>query len=146
MSLDCSTIALVEQYITQYLLASGSAPYMFTRQTANLNTYLDNGNIPSNKTGVPFGLNNGKLGKLWVGNELLTPFDFSIYWHLGDEISLTLLATVTFTGAARTQLFDASDFGIVAVPKDVQLAGRITAVAATRPKNIKVYPIVTGNN
>lgn len=145
MSLDCTTIAYIEQYVSKALFAAAGTPYLFTRQSANEGTYLDNGNIPSNKTGVPFGLNNGLLFGLWIGNELLTPFDVELYHHLGDEVSLTLIGTFSFTGAARSEILGIADFGTVNIPKDVQLAMRIVNTVATKPKNIKVYPFIRGN-
>lgn len=146
MSLDCTIIAFVEQQITKSLAAAGKPSYAWGRGGANTDgSYLDNHGVPSNKVGIPFGLNNGLLTELWVGNELLAEFDINIFHHLGDEVSLTLLTTVTVPAAARTKTFNAVDLGVVNVPKDVQIACQVVNATAGSPRNTSVHATITGS-
>ena len=75
---------------------SASPGYAFGRsgnRVANdwLNIY---GQIRSNRTGIPFGLNNGRIIEIWAGNEDINTFDITIYEHQGDSVGLTSLTTV----------------------------------------------------
>jgi hypothetical protein len=144
----CSELAHIEELIKQVAASAGKPSYSFGHGGAvTVLTWLDSGNsIPSNKTGIPFGLNNGLLTSLWVGNELLVAYDLSVYWHLGDETSLTLLKTVTVPNTARTKTFDAIDLGVVNVPVDVQIAMRVTAVPGTNPKNMAAHATISGTS
>lgn len=139
-------LAHIEEIVRQIGANSGKPSYSFGHGGAVTNlTWLDSGNnIPSNKTGIPFGLNNGYLTGLWIGNESLVAFDLSIYHHLGNETSLTLLTTVTVPNTDRTKTFSLLDLGIIVVPKDVQLAMQITAVPGTNPRNVAAYATLTG--
>ena len=146
MSLKCTIIALIEQFATALIAASGKPSYVAGRGGANPDlTWLDDQGVPTNKTGIPFGLNNGLLKELWVGNELLTQYEMKVYWHDGDEVNLTLLKTVTIPNTARTKTFNAVDLGIVNVPKGVQIAFQVDNSVGGAPKNTKVHATITGS-
>jgi hypothetical protein len=145
MSAECETLILIEQHVKLINQGSGKPSYDFGASgAAPALTWLDSHGRPSNKTGIPFGLDNGKLIEIWVGNELLVEYEFSLYWHEGDETNLTLLKSVTVPAANRTATFDQAAIGDIDVPKDKQIAGRITAVTATNPRNVGAYAIITG--
>ena len=118
---------------------SASPGYAFGRTGNNgtndwLNMY--GGDIRSHRTGIPFGLNDGEIVEVWVGNEDVSTFDISIYEHQGDSIGLALLTTVSLV-AVRNQLFTVS----VPVTKDRQIAARVTSGSA---KNVAVFLIIKG--
>ena len=118
---------------------SSNPGYAFGRPgNVPANAWLNSESIPSNKTGIPFGLLNGSLEGVWVGNEDINTFDIEVFQHLGNEIGLTFLKSVTVT-ASRSGIFIITS---VAITKDVQLAIRITNGAA---KNIKVYLDIKGD-
>ena len=127
------------QFKTNPFRVSSNPGYAFGRGgNVPANAWLNSEGIPSNKTGIPFGLANGSLEGIWVGNEDLSTFDIEIFQHLGDEIALTFLKSETVT-ASRNEIFIITG---VAITKDVQLAVRITNGSA---KNIKVYLDIKGD-
>lgn len=145
MSQECETIILIEQHVRLITAGSGKPTYDFgLKGAATALTWLDTQGRPSNKTGIPFGLSNGKLVEIWCGNEDLVEYEFSLYHHEGDEVNLTLLKSVTVPAAARTKVFSVADIGDIDVPKDVQIAARVTAVTAANPRNVGAYAIITG--
>jgi hypothetical protein len=103
---------------------------------------LRTGSVPSNKTGVTMGINNPKLKQIDIGNEDISTFDIGIYEHEGNEINLTLLATVSVV-SARTGSFTVLDFGEVIATQGRQLAVRITAGSA---KNLGVDVTLIGQS
>ena len=145
--LSCNQLAHIEEFTGSALASSGKPSYSYGRaSTVTVGTWLDGGNnIPSNETGIPFGLNNGALAELWIGNKNLVEYDISVYHHLGDEVGLTLLTTVTVPAAARTKVFKIIDFGVVSIPIGVQLAVQVTAVPGSNPRSIAVHATVLGS-
>ena len=138
--LDCETLAFIEETIFQVFVNSSKPNQWFTK-TGNVisGAYLNNGGIPSNVVGLPFGLNNGQLIKVWIGKEDASDLNLGIYTHDGDEVNLTLIHTVSMLIAdGRTKSFDVSG---VSIAKDKQIAIKITSGTA---KNIKSYIITTG--
>jgi hypothetical protein len=104
------------------------------------NAWLINNEVPSNRVGTPFNLDNGRLERLWVGNQNPNTFSITIYEHDGNQINLTALATVTLT-SERSRFFDASDFGVVPVTNGKQIGVRITSGSA---KNPEVFAQISG--
>jgi len=105
--------------------------------------FLINNQVFSNKVGVPFGLNDGKLVEVWVGVQDPTTCTIRFYWHEGDEINLTTLTTLNIIpGDGRSKTFDVGDLGTINIPKDKQLA---CAVVSGNGKNLKVFVIASGN-
>jgi hypothetical protein len=130
----CDDIPIIEQMIGFSISNSASPGFIFGRGgNASSNTWLINNEVPSNITGIPFGLNNGKLLEVWVASENVDTYDIEVYWHLGDEISLTLLTTVNVV-AQRQDFFGVLDFGLINVPTEVQLGAKITGGSAKNPK------------
>ena len=146
--LSCSTLAHAEELIRQLLASAGKPSYAFGKgATVTVNDWLDSGNnIPSNETGIPFGLSNGQIVEVWVGNKNLVAYDLSIYHHLGDETSLTLIVTLTIPAGNRTATFNVTDFGILSVPIDVQIAMRVTAVPGANPRSVSAHATITGSS
>lgn len=144
--LSCNQLAHMEELIKIISANSGKPSYAFGRPSSvNAGTWLFSGNsVPSNKTGIPFGLNNGQLIYAWVGNEDLVAYDVEVYYHLGDETSLTLLTTLNISAAARTDTFDITDFGTVNIPNNVQIAAKVSSVAAGNPKNVSIHLTIAG--
>ncbi len=144
--INCNDLAHIEELVKQIAASSGKPSYSYGySSSAPLNTWLEHGpKISSNKNGIPFGLNNGQMTEIWVGNSQLVQFDITAYWHLGDEVSLTALTTVTVPNTARTQTFNVSDFGVVSVPKDVQIAFRVTDVPGANPRDIGLHATIVG--
>ena len=104
--------------------------------------FLLNNQVFSNKTGVPFGLNDGALKEIWIGVQDPTDVTIRFYYHDGNEINLTSLATVNLVVAdGRNKTFDVGDLGVINIPKDKQLAA---AVIGGNGKNIKAFVIVSG--
>ena len=94
----------------------------------------------SNITGQPFGYYNGELKEIWTGNQDLSTYGVSVYYHYGDETNLTLLTTVSVVNS-RIQSFSDTDFGLIQVPKDSQLAVRIVSGTC---KDVSVFLNLAG--
>ena len=94
------------------------------------NTWLSNDSVPSNTTGRNFSLQNGLLKQIAVANELVNTFDVELYEH--DGTTFTLLATVSIV-AARTGVFDDTDFGVVNITQGKELAIKISTGASKNP-------------
>lgn len=144
--LSCAQIAYMEEFHKQRF-ANYSKVEFEHGYASNVNnlTWLEcKRDIPSNKTGWPFGLNNGELFYVWVGNSNLVQYDLTIYWHEGDEVNLTSLDTRTITNTQRSHFFTAADFGLVSVPKDKQIAWRVTDVPGSKPENVAVHTTIIG--
>lgn len=111
--------------------ASASPGYGFGRQgnVGNNTWLLRSGGVPSNKTGVEVSITNPVLSRIDIGNENINTFDVSIYEHEGDEINLTLLATVSVV-SARSATFDESNFGTINITSGRQVAVRVTSGSA----------------
>ena len=113
--------------------ASVSASPGFTFNSpgnASNNTWMQVGQVISNKTGINFPLYNGILFELSVANEISNTFDVELYEH--DGSTFTLLATVSVT-AARSDTFDSSDFGVVNITHGLELAAKIVNGSAKNP-------------
>jgi len=144
--LSCDKLALVEELVQQAVANSGKPTYDFGKGGANPAwTWLEHHGRPTNKVGIPFGLNNGKLTEIWVGNEDLVAYSFGVYYHFGNEIGLTLLKQVSIPAANRTKTFAVGDIGDISVPKDCQIATRVMTVT-TSPKNIGAHLTIRGTN
>lgn len=142
--LKCDDLALVEELIKQISANSGKPSFAYGKGGANPDlTWLDSHGRPSNKVGIPFGLNNGKITEIWVGNELLVEYDIGIYFHYGAEVGLTLLKQVTIPATARTKTFDVADFGDILVPVDCQVAVRVLDPVGI-PRNAGVHLTIVG--
>ena len=130
----CDDIPLIEQMIGFSISNSASPGFIFGRGgNAAANSWLINNEVPSNITGIPFGLNNGKLLEVWAASEDVDTYSVEVYWHLGDEVSLTLLTTVNVV-ATRQDFFGVLDFGVVNVPPQIQLATKLVGGSAKNPK------------
>lgn len=119
--------------------ASASPGYSFGR-SANAGPgawLLRTGSVPSNKTGIPVAITNPSLSLISIGNENINTFDVGIYEHEGDEINLTLLATVSVINK-RTENFDVD----IPVTSGRQLAAKVESGSA---KNIGVSLQLKGN-
>lgn len=145
--LNCDDIAITEELIRQLVASAGKPSYQFGLSGSNpANSWLDAAGKPSNKTGIPFGLNNGKLIEVWVGNELLAAYEIKIYYHYGDETGLTLLKTLNVPNAARTKTFTITDIGDVSVPSNCQIAVRVGSITGTpNPMNVGVHATILGS-
>ena len=138
--LNCEIMAFIEEMVFQVFVNSSKPPQWFTKiGNAGAGTYLENGGIPSNVVGLPFGLNNGQLVKVWVGKEDPSDVDIGVYTHDGDEINLTLIHTVNMLIAdGRVKSFD--EHG-VRIRKDKQITMKI--ISGTSKKG-KAYIVTTG--
>lgn len=146
--IDAEILAFIEEYVHLGTASVGKPSYSFGyAATANALTWLEHtSGVVSNKTGLPFGLNNGRLVELWVGSDALRTYDISIYYHSGDSVGLTLLKTVSIPNTDRTKVFSLADLGTVVVPKNKQIAVQISSVTGTNPKNLAVHATITGTN
>ena len=142
VSLDNSTIDCIDEAcdvqagfeeICDVISTGTDTDIAFTRTgDVGSSKWLYQGTVFSNRVGIPFNLNNGKLLEVWCGSKDLDTYDVTIYWHEGDEINLTSLVTVSVI-SSRLQGFDVVDFGDISIPKGKQLAVRITDGSAREP-------------
>lgn len=96
-------------------------------------SWLLNDTVPANLSGREVFLYNAVVESVYISKQDTNIVKFSVYYHSGDSIGLTLLGSVT-TGAQRGQ-----DFAVSwAVPKGKQLALRI----ATDTPNSAKEPVV----
>jgi len=97
--------------------------YLYSRSNILIpNTWLLNGNIPSNVSGTLIYTNNTQIEKIFVSNEIVNNFDISIYSHDGNNTNLVLLGTVNII-SSKGQYFPVS--WNVAINK--QIAVRLTS-------------------
>lgn len=144
--MNCSDMIWTEELIRLFVAGTGKPQHDFGFAGATPeNTWLDTQSRPSNKVGSPFGLNNGRLVTLWVGNELLAAYQIKIYYHYGDEVGLTLLKTLNVPNTSRTKVFTLSDIGTVSVPNGCQIAARIGTITGTpTPRNTGCIATILG--
>jgi hypothetical protein len=124
-----------------------SVSYEMTRKNPIEGSWMYSGELPTNKTGIPFGLLNGLIEGIWVGASNDSEFDVEIYHHLGNELSLTLLVaafTVDFSPTNLTLDFTDADYGVTNIPQGVQLAAKIVNVV-TAPNDLKIILRPTGD-
>lgn len=127
-------IAIVEQLITSGISTSASPGFVYSRSgNATPGTWLSNNSVPSNITGIPFGLDNGKVVQIWAASQNIDSYTIEVYHHLGDETSLTFLTSVNVV-SVRQDFFGITDFGSVPIPKNVQMAVKLVGGAAKNPK------------
>jgi len=104
--------------------ASASPGFAFTRSgTSGSGTWLQNGSVPSNITGITFPFYQGKLTEMTFSNENLATCTVGIYEH--DKVTYTLLYTMTVSAAYSK-------------------VDSVTGVNVTRGKEIAVK-VVTGS-
>ena len=138
----CDDIPLIEQLIGNKLASSANPGFIFGRGgNSSNNTWLLNNDVPSNITGIPYGLSGGNLLQVWVASENVDTYSIEIYRHLGDEVALTLLTTVSVV-STRQAFFGIPDFGSVPILSNVQIATRLVGGSA---KNIKVSVFIGGS-
>lgn len=130
----CDDIPLIEQLIGNKLATSANPGFLLGRGGNVPNgSWLFNNDVPSNITGIPFGLAGGNLLQVWAASQNVDTYSIEVYYHFGDEVGLTLLTTVTVV-ALRQDFFGIADFGSVPVPQNVQIAGKLVGGAAKNPK------------
>jgi len=119
-------------------VASATPSYTFTR-SGNIpeNTFLYNGTVPSNRTGVPVMTLGAKIERMAVGTEDLNSYTVNIYTHNGDEINLALVHTQVVSSTRSAQYSVPS----IDIPIGKQVAISITNGSA---KNISVSLIIKG--
>lgn len=90
----------VQDAITE-IGASASPGFSFGRSgSLNNNTWLRRpGNVPSNRAGVTVSINNPVVVGVSCANRNVETYDVEIYEHEGNSNNLTLLGTVTVSGA-----------------------------------------------
>jgi hypothetical protein len=97
------------------------------------NTWLEVGNVPSNKTGINFPLYNGDLFQISVSNENVNTFDIELYEH--DGTIFTLITTVSII-AQRSNVFNSTTWtpaGPKAITQGKELAAKLVNGSAKNP-------------
>ena len=108
--------------ITTTAAIAATPGYSWGRQGSSIAlTWLLNNGVPSNKSGLPFGLIGGQGKEVTIASSSLSTFELGIYEHDGDENNLTLLDTLSFTNTARTQVFTTT----FSITQGKQLATRV---------------------
>lgn len=81
--------------------ASASPGFSFGRNgNLSQNTWLRRpGNVPSNRAGVTINISSPTIVKVACANRNVETYDVEVYEHDGNQSGLTLLGTVTVTGA-----------------------------------------------
>ena len=132
------TQAAIEE--VQVASANSSSPGFTWGRSGNLstNTWLLNDGVPSNKAGRTIVLSNAKIAKIFTASEDLNTYDVGIYSHDGDDINITLIATLVVT-ASRT---GNSGTVSISVPSGKQLGVKIDTGSA---KNLVVGIIMQGS-
>jgi hypothetical protein len=102
--------------------ASASPGFSFGR-SGNIpkNTWLSNETVPSNKAGRFVYINNAVITRVFLSSEDVDTYDVQVYHHLGDEVNLTLVGTVSVV-SARGDTFPVN----WAVPTGTQLAIKVS--------------------
>ena len=123
--------------------ASASPGFSFGR-SGNLSsgTWLRRpGNVPSNRAGVTIPIANPIITKISCSNRNIETYEVEIYEHEGNEVNLTLLATISIT-AARGGVFPV----LVSATEGKQLAARLGNTAANNVRDVGVDIVLTGDN
>ena len=144
MPLDCEILAFIEQHVSITVGGTSKPQYAWGRAGSNNPLqYLDNNGVPSNRSGIPFGKNNGQLIELWISNPNLADFDISLYHHEGNEFNLTLVTTKNIAATDRVKIYTVADLG-QSIPNGVQMAARIAAVNSGNAKDTEVFAQIIG--
>lgn len=93
--MKCDDLAIIEQLIGGAVANSVSPGFTYGRSgNVPAESWYINNEVVSNITGIPFGLQAGKILAVWAGSQLTATYDIEIYEHEGNEVNLTLLATI----------------------------------------------------
>lgn len=101
-------------------------------------TWLTNEGVPSNKAGRAITFNSPQIVRIFSATEDLDTYTLQIYEHAGNEVSLTLLTSLSVT-SSRT-----GDSGVISVSVT---SGRQLAIllSSGTAKNIVVGTILKGD-
>lgn len=125
---------------------SASPGFSFGRgSNISAGTFLNRtGNVPSNRTGVTFGLYNGNLDEINVGSENINTYDVTVWQHDGDFINPIEIATVSVVASRAESFVRDTDFTIVNLPvRGKQFAVEISSGSG---RNIGVDLQLSGTN
>jgi hypothetical protein len=125
-----------------YKLGNSSSPGFTYGRSGTLpsSTWLLADTVPCNLSGRVNFLNNCKIVRIVSANQVADVIKIGVYSHDGDEVNLTLLATVT-TAATKTNIFTVS----VSVPYNKQLAVRVEPNSPSSGKNMEVGLLLNGD-
>ena len=102
------------------------------------------GGVPSNRTGVTFGLYNGILDEISVGTENLETYTIEIIQHDGNEINSVSIASVSIVNLRKAVFSVGVDYTQTnPLVRNKQIAVKITSGSA---KNIGVDLQLSGTN
>jgi hypothetical protein len=119
--------------------ASASPGFSWGRSgSTGAGTWLLNDGVPSNKSGRTIVLGDSKIVKIFSATEDANTYTLSLYWHEGNEINLTFLATLTVTASRSGNSGTIS----VPVPNGKQLAAQLATGSA---KNIVAGMVIQGD-
>lgn len=122
----------IEDLCTKIQTAA-SPGFSFGRQGNISNgTFLNRpGGVPSNRTGVNFGLSNGSLDVIAVGTENLDTYTIKVWQHDGNFINPVEITTVSITSSRKEVLELGVDYTLTnSLVKNKQIAIEITAGSA----------------
>ena len=141
-SIDSEDVQGAIEDLCQVSELSASPGYQFGREGIhNPGTWLVAAETLSNKRGLPFGLNNGGIRKVTISTQN-TPaaFTVEIWYHSGNLSGAILAGSVTTTGGLDTE-----DFVVDwAIPKNKQLAAKVSSVGNPKPQETGIFLVVKG--
>lgn len=123
--------------------ASASPGFSFGRSgSLSQNTWLRRvGNVPSNRAGVTLDIGSPVITRVACANRNVETYDVEIYEHEGNSLNLTLLGTVTVTGATS------GSFAVsFAATQGRQLAVKLGSTATGKVRDLGVDITLQGSN
>lgn len=116
----------------------GASPgFSFGRSgNSSSNTYLSSETVPSNLTGIPVGIANGRITGVMIRNELANTFDIEVEEH--DGVTFTSLGTFSVTSARGDDFFALN----IPLTPAKELAVKVSSGSC---KNVKVVLLVKGD-
>lgn len=119
--------------------SSAAPPYNFGRSgNSSAGTWLEiTGGVPSNKAGLRISSGISELVTIYASNENISTYSIKFYEHDGNEINLTLLATLTVNSARGAEASIS-----VSVTPGKQLAAQVDTGSV---KNIGVGAFMKGS-
>lgn len=125
------------QFIPESAGVGASPGFIFGRSgNSSSGSYLSNESVPSNLTGIPIGVANGRITGVMIRNEIANTFTIEIEEH--DGVTFTSLGTFALT-SVRGQDF----FGInIPLTPAKEISCKVISGSC---KNVKVVLLVKGD-
>lgn len=127
-----------DQYYIPESAGSGASPGFSFGRSGNVSSgaYLLNEGVPSNTTGRPINLSNGRITQISISNENVNTFSIRLEEH--DGVTFTTLGTFTVTASRSTSFANLN----IPISANKEMSAKVQSGSG---KNIVVTVYVKGN-